>query len=214
MPEALETTLEMQRPQPPEMLGEFVHDYPVNVMPALDMPAWVSKTFLTPDTKLYNLDHEHLAIAMETNEIGFLWISGENTKKGKVVIGTCEMVNFTGDKWAQIRKKQQLMEWYGLDLPDFIISLDADYCRECSDTEFCALVEHELYHIVHEIDNDGEPKFNRTTDNPLLAIQGHDVEEFTGVVRRYGPAHGVSEIVEVANQVPEVAVEDVRGACN
>lgn len=122
MPEALETTLEMQRPQPPEMLGEFVHDYPVNVMPALDMPAWVSKTFLTPDTKLYNLDHE--------------------------------------------------------------------------------------------IDNDGEPKFNRTTDNPLLAIQGHDVEEFTGVVRRYGPAHGVSEIVEVANQVPEVAVEDVRGACN
>lgn len=202
----------MQRPQPPETLGQYISDYPVNVMPALDMPVWVSKTFLTPDSKLYNADHEHLAIAIDANEIGFLWIAAENVKKGKQVLGMCEKVQLTGDKWAVAKKSQQLMEWFGLELPDFIISLDADYCRECSDTEFCALVEHELYHIVHEVDNEGEPRFNRDTDNPLLAIQGHDVEEFTGVVRRYGPVHGMAEIVEAANQVPEVSQDDVRAA--
>lgn len=203
----------MQRPQPPETLGDFISDYPVNVMPALDMPLWVLKTFLHEDSKLFNADHEHLAIAMEANEIGFLWIAAENTKKGKQVLGLCERVQLNGDKWAVAKKQQQLMEWYGLHLPDFIISLDAGYCSTCSDLEFCALVEHELYHIAQEEDEFGAPKFSRETDNPLLTIQGHDVEEFYGVVRRYGPVHDVSEIVEAANQEPGVAIEDIRDAC-
>lgn len=203
----------MQRPKPPESLGQFINDYPVKVMPALDMPLWVSKTFLTPDKNLYNPDHEHMAIAMESNAIGFIWIGAANIKKRKQVLGMCEKVQLTGDKWAVAKKSQQLMEWFGLDLPEFIITLDADYCKECSDVEFCALVEHELYHIIHEKDNYGDLKFNKDNDNPLLGLEGHDVEEFKGVVRRYGAIHEMAEIVAVANQTPEIAVEDVRGAC-
>ena len=38
-----------------------------------------------------------------------------------------------------------MMQWFGR-VPAFLITLAADYCAECSDAEFCALVEHELYH--------------------------------------------------------------------
>jgi len=47
-------------------------------------------------------------------------------------------------------------------------------------------LEHELYHIVQSVDEFGAPKFNRDTGMPTLTLRGHDVEEFVGVVRRYG----------------------------
>lgn len=40
-----------------------------------------------------------------------------------------------------------MMDWFG-DVPAFIITLAADYCARCSDADFCALVEHELCHIL------------------------------------------------------------------
>lgn len=33
-------------------------------------------------------------------------------------------------------------------VPTYIITLAADYCSQCSDADFCALVEHDLYHIA------------------------------------------------------------------
>nr|WP_307952746.1 putative metallopeptidase [Sinorhizobium medicae] len=33
-------------------------------------------------------------------------------------------------------------------VPDFIITLDAEYCRACGDAEFMGLVKHGLYHAA------------------------------------------------------------------
>ncbi|WP_459615309.1 putative metallopeptidase, partial [Enterobacter hormaechei] len=92
-------------------------------------------------------------------------------------------------------------------------TLAADYCSQCSDLEFCALVEHELYHIAQATDDFGAPKFNKETGQPVLTLRGHDVEEFTGVVRRYGASKEVQELVDAANAPAEVAHIDIARSC-
>ncbi|WP_267902481.1 putative metallopeptidase [Sinorhizobium meliloti] len=43
-------------------------------------------------------------------------------------------------------------------------------------------------------------------NGPVFTVRGHDVEEFVGVVRRYGAdAAGVRAIVDAANRPPEIA---------
>jgi hypothetical protein len=108
--------------------------------------------------------------------------------------------------------EQQMHEWFGR-IPKYIITLAADYCEQCNDLEFCALVEHELYHIAQATDDFGAPKFNKETGQPVLKLRGHDVEEFVGVVRRYGASRDVQELVDAANQPAEVAHIDVARAC-
>jgi len=114
--------------------------------------------------------------------------------------------------WQKARMEQQLHEWFG-HIPDFIITLAADYCAQCSDLDFCALVEHELYHIAQETDEFGAPKFYRDSGLPKLKLRGHDVEEFVGVVRRYGASHDVQQLVDAANRPAEVAHLDIARAC-
>lgn len=67
------------------------------------------------------------------------------------MLGQAEPVAFRAGGWQKARAQQQMVEWFGR-VPDFLITLAADYCAECSDAEFCALVEHELYHIAQELD--------------------------------------------------------------
>ncbi|MDU1435998.1 MAG: putative metallopeptidase [Citrobacter freundii] len=114
--------------------------------------------------------------------------------------------------FMKARMEQQMHEWFGR-IPKFIITLAADYCSQCSDLEFCALVEHELYHIAQATDDFGAPKFNKETGQPVLTLCGHDVEEFTGVVRRYGASKEVQELVDAANAPAEVAHIDIARSC-
>jgi hypothetical protein len=175
------------------------------------MPAWVEATFLDPASQLHNAEHAHLAHA----EIGFLWTVVENNRKGRRIIGQCEEGKPQGamGKWARARAEMQVKQWFGF-VPDFIITLDAEYCRACGDAEFMALIEHELYHAAQETDAFGAPKFSRSTGRPVFTIRGHDVEEFVGVVRRYGAdAAGVRAIVDAANRTPEVARAHIAHAC-
>ncbi|WP_420376855.1 putative metallopeptidase [Sinorhizobium medicae] len=45
-------------------------------------------------------------------------------------------------------------------------------------------------------------------------MRGHDVEDFVGVVRRYGAdAAGVRAIVDAANRPPEIARANIAHAC-
>ena len=104
-----------------------------------------------------------------------------------------------------------MLRWFGY-VPSFLITLAADYCAGCSDAEFCAIVEHELYHIAQALDKYGEPKFTEE-GLPRLKLRGHDVEEFVGVVRRYGASEGVKALVEAANNPPEVAKINIARAC-
>lgn len=200
------------RPLPPGSVGAFYGDYILHVAPALDMPLWVKATFLDPQSKLFNSEHQHLADAMD-GQIGFLWASGGYEKQGRHVIGMTEPLAFRSGYWQKMRGEQQFQQWFGQELPEFIITLDADYCRQCGDIEFCALVEHELYHIAHATNNDGLPAYHRDTGLPKLGMRGHDVEEFVGVVRRYGMSPEVGRLVDAANRNPEVSRADIAAAC-
>jgi hypothetical protein len=44
-------------------------------------------------------------------------------------------------------------------------------------------------------------------------IKGHDVEEFVGVVRRYGPGADVQRLIDAAKAPPEVAKLNIARAC-
>lgn len=205
------------RPMPPEEIGTMVKDYPLCVMPALDLTEWCLKTFLNPDSKLHNLDHFHLFDALHEGNIGFLWSITGYVKQQRQIIGLTEQANFgRSGYWSKLRQEQQMMEWFGIDIPDFIITLDANYCHRCTDEEFCALVEHEMYHITQKFDPFGTPVFVKETGRPSLCIKGHDVEEFIGVVRRYGvgnPQGNLAQMVDAAKRKPEIARVDIAAAC-
>jgi len=204
----------VNRPYPPSDLGKF-DAYPVNIMPAYDMPLWVKRTFLETESKVFNNDHYHLYDAME-GTIGFLWANGSFTKQMRSVIGQAEQIMFRVGGFQRMRQEQQLMEWFGVNIPAFIITLDGQYCSGCSDAEFMALVEHELYHIGHVLDEFGAPAFNRDTGLPKLGMRGHDVEEFVGVVERYGTGSAdgsLSRLVKAANSKPTVSKVDMSHAC-
>ncbi len=141
-----------------------------------------------------------------------MWASSAFAKKGRTVLGQCEEVMLRAGGWQKARMEQQMHEWFGHQ-PDYIITLAADFCLGCSDLEFCALIEHELYHIAQKTDEFGAPTFYRETGKPKLCLRGHDVEEFIGVVRRYGASRDVQELVAAANQPAEVAHIDVARAC-
>jgi hypothetical protein len=192
------------RPLPPE---SFTDPLTARYMPAPEVLRWVRAEILTDGGQLHNPDHEHLEFA----DIQFLWAPDGFVKAGRTVLGQCEEMTFRCGAWQKGRQQQQMADWFGM-VPQFLITLDADYCLKCSDAEFCALVEHELYHIAQELDEFGSPSF--TKDGlPKLMIKGHDVEEFVGVVRRYGPSADVQRMIDAAKAPPEVAKLNIARAC-
>jgi hypothetical protein len=195
-----------QRPTPPEFEDSAFTQF----RSAPEIGAWVNQHILAEDGALYNDEHKHLLHA----DMEFLWASQGFPRQGREVLGQAELVAFRTGGWQKARQEQQFAQWFGR-VPDFLITLDAEFCATCSDTEWCALVEHELYHIGQARDDFGNPAF--TKDGiPKLAMRGHDVEEFVGVVRRYGVGNtggALSRLVRAANTRPEVAEARISMAC-
>lgn len=178
--------------------------------PAPELLAWVRETLLDEHAALYNPDHEHLLEA----RIGFLWARVPNSKGMQRVVGQAELPQFQGGKWRKSRQEMQVFDWFG-EMPDFIITLDADFAAECDDVTFCALVDHELYHCGHMHDEWGAPRFHRD-GSPWYGMRGHDVEEFVGIVERYGAgaaAGKTAQLVEAASKAPTVARIDIARGC-
>lgn len=192
---------------PPE---SFTDPLIARYMPAPEVLIWARTEIITEGGRLHNEDHAHL----EYVDVQFLWAPEGFNKAGRTVIGQAEEVTFRCGPWQKGRQQQQMVDWFGA-VPDYLITLDASYCLTCSDAEFCALVEHELMHIGQELDEFGGPAF--TKDGlPRLAIRGHDVEEFVGIVRRYGVGHPdgtLAALVAAANNAPEVAKINIARAC-
>lgn len=192
------------RPMPPE---SFTDPLASRYMPAPEVLKWARAEILTEGGQLHNPDFEHLEYA----DVQFLWAPQGFVKAGRTVLGQCEEVTFRCGPWQKGRQQQQMIDWFGF-VPGYLITLDAEYCLKCSDVEFCALVEHELYHIAQELDEFGSPAFNKF-GLPKLCIRGHDVEEFVGVVRRYGASEDVQRMIDAAATKPEVAKLNIARAC-
>lgn len=200
------------RPRPPASL--FSIDSAIDgltFVPAIDLETWLRATFIDEDATLCNEDHAHLRYA----RIACLWTTVENSRNGRTIIGMAEFGQNIGGmgKWQKARAHQQIYEWFDY-WPDFLLTFSASYADACSDAQFCALVEHELYHCGQERDEFGLPRFKKSTGGPAFTMRGHDVEEFVGVVKRYGAdAAGVRDLIEAATHPPTVAVADISSAC-
>lgn len=175
--------------------------------------AWVRATFLNPDAPLYNVEHDHLNSA----DIGVLWTNAPNSRHGKRIVGTAELATPPPSlqKWAKARWSQQVAEWFGdVDL-DFIITLYAPYFAGADEITCYSGPEHELFHCGQKLDEFGFPKF-RKDGRPVFSIRGHDVEEFVGIMKRYGPTAGAGDTLAftMASRIaPEIMRKDFAGMC-
>ncbi|MCK9728557.1 putative metallopeptidase [Pseudomonas syringae] len=196
----------MTRPMPSISIFES-SEFSTRLTPAPEVWEWLQVEILSDTGSIHNEDHVHLLDA----DIGVMWASSSFEKQGRRVLGQAEQVAFRAGGWQKARMEQQMRDWFG-DIPDFIITLAADYCATCSDADFCALVEHELYHLAQATDQYGQPAFTKE-GAPKLKLQGHDVEEFVGVVRRYGASPDVQLLVDAANKPAEVGKLNISRAC-
>lgn len=139
------------RPYPPFNFINTEHWHPyTRLLPANEVNEWVNHQILSYAGNIHNRDHAHLIDA----DLCFMWASDSFTKKGRYVLGQAEQVMLRAGGWQKARMEQQMYEWFGR-IPKYIITLAADYCSQCSDLEFCALVEHELYHVAQATDDFG-----------------------------------------------------------
>lgn len=199
------------RPYPPEELATLSDMEMLDrFAPAPDILQWIEETFLDEDSELFNADHAHLRDAA----LGVLWTNCDNSRNMRSIIGQAELMPpMAMGKWQRARAVQQIEEWFG-GMPDFLITFSAPAAHGMDDPSFCALVEHELYHCAQKMDRYGMPAFNKETGAPIFAMRGHDVEEFIGVVARYGAdASGVSAMVEAAKAGPTIGRASIAGVC-
>lgn len=197
----------MDRPQPPAELFDDLHG---SFVPAPEVAAWLRKAFLDEESPLYNPEHLHLSAA----HIGVLWTTVPNSRHMHAIVGTAEIPFPQGGAWQKKRALYQLRQWFGA-VPDFLLTLSAEYAAGASDVGFCALVEHELYHCGHRRDLFGIPMFTKE-GRPKFGIRGHDVEEFVGIVRRYGAKAGAGDtaaFVAAARRKPEIAPAEIARLC-
>jgi hypothetical protein len=209
----------MELPEPPDELmipaGEPLFEGSPDEMPGGFRPSpelwqWTQETLLTPESPLYNEEHWHLTGA----PVGVLWTNVEQEKRGVTVAGTAEVPFFRAD-WGSQRARVRLIEWFG-SVPCGLITLYAPYWASVPYAAKLSLLEHEMYHLAIRTSRAGEPMFDPETGEPRLRVAAHDVEEFVGVVRRYGAgnAAGLTQaLVGAASRPAEIAEATIRACC-
>jgi hypothetical protein len=200
----------IRQPMPPAKLGEWDGNARTLFLPAPEVRQWMVETFIAEGAPMLNEDHEHLRSA----DFEVLWAAGGYAKQGRFVLGTTEEVGFRAGGWQKERQEYQMLQWFGR-IPDYLITLDGSFAREASDGDWCALVEHELYHIGQRTTFGGAREFKQD-GSPKLFIRGHDVEEFVGVVARYGvgdPEGALSRLVKAANAGATASPLRISQAC-
>lgn len=196
-----------QRPQPPEQLFEGFD----LIVPAFDLVDWFRAAFIDDDDSPTWIDeHQHLQQAT----IAAIWTNVACRSKMATVVGMAEVPTAQGNVWQRARHDQQLRGWFG-DKPDFLLTFYAPYAAECSDAQFCSVVDHELCHCGQQKDPFGFPKFTRA-GKPVFSMRAHDVEEFTGVADRWGVdacAGDSRNFVQAANRMPRFGAVEIDGVC-
>lgn len=203
------------RPFPPtDFIDQADEEEAIRIVPASDLKNWVVANFLTLGGPLHNPDHDHIAEMLHDNEgfLAFAWASTAYTRAKRMVLGQCEKVMFQQGGWKKARQEQQMRDWFGF-VPIYLITIDASFCEKANDNEFCALIEHELYHIGVDLGGRRIIKKSDHTGLPKHYLAGHDVEEFIGVVKRWGANDSVKRLVEVAKNPPFVSDLDISKCC-
>lgn len=187
---------------------------PDRFVPAPELADWIRSAYVDESGPLYAPEHEHLADA----EIGCVWTNCENRRNMRRIVGQAELVKNIGVRqsvWQRARAAAQIMDWFGC-TPDFLLTFDAIYADQAEDAVFCALVDHELCHCAQALDEHGMPAFEKHSGLPKYAIRGHDVEEFTSVVRRFGIEAAGEQAVDfvlAAAQKPQIGRAQLTRAC-
>ncbi len=198
----------LARPLPPDEIMEITGS---NLfLPARELMSWIDWAYLDEDGPLFTEDHQHLP----QGEIACLWTNAEYISKGRKIIGQADRPG-AGNSWTSARSAYQLETWFGY-APPFLITLDALACAGMDNASFAALVDHELYHCAQATDRFGQPAFDDATGKPRYCMKGHDVEEFVGVVRRFGiEAAGemATDLVLAAAQPPLIAPAELARSC-
>lgn len=138
---------------------------------------------------LIDLYHSHLA----TVRIDYVFVSETLREKGK-------------DVWGRAKKVSGLNAWLadpGRDnaasVPDdfFVIEIAKAIWLQLDDKSRKALVDHELHHLDVDL------------DTGKLSLHPHDLEEFNGIVRRYGLWRAdVEMFLEAAKQKEQLFDEE------
>jgi hypothetical protein len=195
------------RPLPPEHLLGGMDSFE----PAPEVMSWARQAFINEGAGMEVDELAHLQQA----SIGFLWTNVPNTRRDRMLLGTCALMPPNGDKWSAGRSLAQIREWFpdGEDI-DFLITLYAPAAFEMDDASFCALVLHELLHAGQKRDNYGQPQFQKETGKPVWALRGHDLEEFVTVARMFGAqAAGADAFVQAALEGPTVSRAQMNVVC-
>jgi len=140
-------------------------------------------------------EHRHLLDGEVV--VDFLLVREPVIKQGRQVLGAVHMPSVQG-------QLKGVFTWMFLNtfgrLADFLVLLDKDFWMgECDRTREI-LMYHEMCHMVHKVDGDGEPRFNES-GKPVFGLQAHDVEEFANTVKRYGAYSAEIEEFITAAQV-------------
>ena len=203
------------RPFPPtDLIDQAEEEDAIRLAPAQELLAWVKDKYLTIGGQLHNPDHDHIAELIHDNEefLAFAWASSAAMAKKRMVLGQCEKVMFNQGGWKKARQEQQMRDWFGF-VPQYLITIDAAFCEQTSDREFCRLIEHELYHIGVERDEDGEIIYSDVTGLPKHYLAGHDVEVFFGEIRQHGIDSSVQRLLEIAKNAPFVSETNIAACC-
>lgn len=201
----------MKRPIPPDHLLDIDPVDPIGFEPAPELKEWILKTFIDEDGELHNSDHMHIS-PWDDDLFKVLWASSSFIKSEKVVLGQAEKFAPMAGGWRKARQEKQMIDWFGC-VPKFIITIDAWFANGASDIDFCALIEHELYHVGAKRDEDGNYLVSQSTGEYKYYLRPHDVEEFHGVVQRYGASPDVQKMVELANKGPTISRANIAHAC-
>ncbi len=147
---------------------------------------------------------------LEEASIGVLWANTVAKKgNGKITAGLAEIYEpRPAKRWIMDRQTAYMHHLFGWELPDFVLTFDAQYWA--SDFVTVAtklgLVTHELCHLGQAKDREGNPKVVRTGERkgqPMWSIVPHDLEEFNLVAQWFGAAApGVKEFSRALNEGP------------
>lgn len=199
-------------PPIPETASPFAREA---FVPDPILAEWVRATFVDGTGPLANRDHAHLGAA----DVGFIWTQHAARVKGKTIIGRAHIGEPQGsDDWAKGMKRDHLVRLFSR-VPDFYILLSTGFVmealRESNEAAVLALVEHELYHCAQD-HMPGFPDVPRFTKDgkPKWTMRPHDVEQFVGVTRRWGP-QGMAEqaMADAAERGPTIAPASFAGVC-